>query len=296
VPKQKLLASLTELDSWNPLVIDHFKSQPKYFWKYVPSFRRLDRTICLNLGMLVMALTNITLVQGPPFPSHHNQFASLPPVPPSEYLVSHQTTRTNLSRLMASIQRCSEIFFRTGSNLNLLQKHFPILWKRPPIFSAFKNVTSSVSNYRPISILNTFFQWPRFAPHPSPIRSERQVVAIYFDLSSAFGLAVTRCLITSVVLSGGYVTSPTDNSRFQFHGLLSDFRCSTTTLFWGNSFPTHSLITLWYAIMYSEYVLFAGNIKIVYITEHPNDCSLSQTNTDYTRIQGWCTANFMKPN
>lgn len=124
---------------------DSFKSQPKYFCKYVPLFRRMDRTMWLKLGKLVMALINITFVQGSLLSSYHYQFASLHPVPPPDHMVSLHTSWTKFVVLDDItgfvIQRCSEVFFCTGSTLNLSQQHFPVLWKQPPTVRAFKNVT-----------------------------------------------------------------------------------------------------------------------------------------------------------
>jgi Notch-like protein len=58
------------------------------------------------------------------------------------------------------IKGCSEIFvpvLKHIFNLSLTQHNFPTVWKQAAVVPVFKKGnTASVSNYRPISILNTF--------------------------------------------------------------------------------------------------------------------------------------------
>jgi hypothetical protein len=47
-------------------------------------------------------------------------------------------------------------------------------------------------------------------------------------------------------------------------------------------------------IKYSQYLLFADDIKIFQPIKSPYDCSLLESDID--SVQSWCTANFMKLN
>jgi hypothetical protein len=129
-------------------------------------------------------------------------------------------------------------------DLSLSQEHFPTQWKKAVIVPILKKGNSfSISNYRPISLLNNFSKVFEFAIHDHMshyfkhklnrsqyvffkskftttdlvtyldfisrlVSSQRQVDFIYFGLSSAFDLALHPILLYKrcpCVLSDGYV-------------------------------------------------------------------------------------------
>jgi hypothetical protein len=227
-------------------------------------------------------------------------------------------------------------------NLSLSQQYFPALWKQAAVVPILKKGNSAfVNNYRPISILNNFSKLFEFVIHDHAshylkskfnpcqhgftkfkstttnlvsyldfitplVGSQRQVDAIYFDLTSAFDLVPHTLLLhklSALGFSGGYVNF----IRSYLINRQSQVRIGgTTSLPFEvlSGVPQGSVLgpllfnvyinDLCDSIKHSRYLLFADDIKIYRAISSPEDCNLLQSDID--SIRDWCAANFMKLN
>jgi hypothetical protein len=138
------------------------------------------------------------------------------------------------------------------------------------------------------------------------VSSQRQVDSIYFDLSSAFDLVSHPILLNKLCacgLSGGYVNwfcrclthrrssvRILDTFSLPFEVLAGVPQGSSV----GPLFFYAFINNLCKVIEYSNFLLFSDDVKIFRAINSIDDCILLQS--DINRIQGWCSANYMKLN
>jgi hypothetical protein len=138
------------------------------------------------------------------------------------------------------------------------------------------------------------------------VSSQRQVDSIYFNLSSAFDLVPHPILLNKLCaygLSDGYVNwfrsyltnrqssvRISDTSSLPFKVLSGMPQGSVL----GPSLFSVFINDLCTAIEYSNFLLFADDIKIFHAINSADDCILLQS--DINRIQDWVSANCMKLN
>jgi hypothetical protein len=243
------------------------------------------------------------------------------------------------------IKGCAPIFvpiFKHIFNLSLSQQYFPTLWKQAAVVPIPKKGNSaSVNSYRPISILNNFSKLFEFLVHDHAshylksifnpcqhgftkckstttnlvsyldyitplVGSQRQVDAIYFDLTSAFDLVPHTLLLhklSALGFSGGYVNwirsyLTNRQSRVRIGGTISlPFEVLSGVpqgSVLGPLFFNVFVNDLCDSIKHSRYLLFADDIKIYRAISSPEDCNLLQSDID--AIRDWCAANSMKLN
>ncbi|PNF43033.1 hypothetical protein B7P43_G08782 [Cryptotermes secundus] len=243
------------------------------------------------------------------------------------------------------IKGCSDILapvLKHIFSLTLSQQCFPALWKQAAVVPIFKKGHSaSVNNYRPVSILNNFSKLFEYVIHHhvshdlklklnpcqhgftkckstttnlvtyldfiTPlVGSQRQVDAIYFDLTSAFGLVPHSLLLhklSAFGFSGGYVNwirgyltnrqsrvriGETISSPFE---VLSGVPQGSVL---GPLLLNVYINGLCDSIKHSRYLLSADDIRIYRAISCPEDCNLLQSDVDC--IRSWCAANCMKLN
>jgi hypothetical protein len=168
---------------WLKSIDDNLKLQPKQFWKYVASYRKRNSTsVQLEVdGTHLAEPCNVADAFAKYFQSVYNtpctgvfpsllqssEFLSLAPI--SELDICKALRRLRPSKSVGLddipsfvIKVCSEIFvpvLKHIFNISLTQHYFPTVWKQAAVVPVFKKSnTASVSNYRPISVLNTFFK------------------------------------------------------------------------------------------------------------------------------------------
>jgi hypothetical protein len=169
--------------------------------------------------------------------SHSSEFSSLTPV--SDADVCKALKRLKPSKSVGlddipgfTIKGCSAIFIpilRHIFNLSLIQQYFPAVWKEAAVVAVFKRGNyATMSNYRPISILNNLSKLFEFIIHDhvshhaklnpnqhgftrtkstitnlvtfldflAPVvHGQGQADAIYFDFSNAFDLVPHNMLL-----------------------------------------------------------------------------------------------------
>jgi hypothetical protein len=162
-------------------VDDNLKTQAKHFWKYVASIKkRNSNSIQLEVdGKHLIKPNDIAEEFSKHFQSvHHSPCSTVFPtlLYSSEFLpltsVSDSDITKAIKRLRPSksvgvddipgfiFKGCTDIcvpILKHNFNLSLSQQYFPTLWKQAAIVPVLKiGKSTSVSNYRPISLLSNF--------------------------------------------------------------------------------------------------------------------------------------------
>jgi hypothetical protein len=265
---RKLVKSTIKSDRlrWLKSIDNDLKAHPRHFWKYVSNFRK-HRPGSFQLNVAGTHVVDPTAVaeafsqhfqsvysscipmDTPPI-SNSSDFLSLAPVSDADVCKAIKRLKPSKSVGIDDvpgfiIKGCMAIFIpilRHIFNLSLTQQYFPAAWKEAAVVPVFKKGNrASVSNYRPISVLNNFAKLFEFIIHDhvshfakfnpnqhgftrtkstvtnlvtfldllTPVvRGQRQADAVYFDLSNAFDLVphdMLLCKLSSFGFSDAYV-------------------------------------------------------------------------------------------
>jgi hypothetical protein len=171
-------------------VDENLKSQPKHFWQYVASFRKRNSfSIQLEVDGNNLNKPNdvadklskhFQSVYSSPCPNvlptllSSFEFLPLSPVSDSDVIKAIKRLRASKSVGVDDvpgfiIKGCTDIFvpiLKHIFNLSLSRQFFPTLWRQAAIVPVLKKgKCTSVSNYRPISLLSNFTKIFEFVIH-----------------------------------------------------------------------------------------------------------------------------------